>query len=66
MAAARANGAGTQPMAASSASSEALDVLPHQAICPASYRSICMVIKIASILPSFFVIVDFNHSHNRR
>ena len=39
------------------ASSEALDDL-HQAICPASYHRICMAIKIASDLPTFFVVVN--------
>jgi hypothetical protein len=34
------------------ASSEALDVL-HWAMCPASYRRVCMAIEIASDLPSF-------------
>jgi hypothetical protein len=43
------------------ASSEAWDVF-HRAMCPASYRHIHMVIKIASNLPTFLVIVDFNHS----
>jgi hypothetical protein len=37
------------------ASSEALDVL-HRAMCPASYRRIRMAIKIASNLPSCFVV----------
>ncbi len=38
-------------------SSEALDVL-HWVMCPASYRRICMAIKIASDLPAIFVVVD--------
>jgi hypothetical protein len=37
--------------------SEAMDVL-HRAMCPASYRRICMAIKIASNLTTFFVVVD--------
>jgi hypothetical protein len=36
------------------ASSDALDVL-HQAMCPASYRRIRMVIKFASNLPAFSI-----------
>jgi hypothetical protein len=39
------------------ASSEALDVL-HRAMCPMSYRRICMAIEIANDLPAFFVVVD--------
>ena len=39
------------------ASSEALDVL-QQAMHPASYRRICMAIKIASNLPALFVVVN--------
>jgi hypothetical protein len=46
-------------------SSEAWGVL-HWEMCPTSYRRICMVIKIASDSPAFFVIVIFNRSHNRR
>jgi len=38
-------------------SSEALDML-HQAMCPASYRRVCMAIKIASDSTTFFVVVD--------
>jgi hypothetical protein len=37
--------------------SEALDVL-HRAMCPASYRHICMAIEIASNSPTFFVVVN--------
>jgi hypothetical protein len=37
--------------------SEALDVL-HRVMCPALYRRICMAIKIASNLPSFFIVVN--------
>jgi hypothetical protein len=37
--------------------SEALDVL-HRAMCPASYRHICMAIEIASNSPTFLVVVD--------
>jgi hypothetical protein len=40
------------------ASNEALDVL-HQAMCPASYRHIRMVIKITSNLLAFFVSSSF-------
>jgi len=39
------------------ASSEAPDVL-HQAMRPALYRRICMAIKTASNLLTFFVVVD--------
>jgi hypothetical protein len=40
------------------ASSEALDVI-HRAMCPASYRRICMAIEIASETPiTFFIVVD--------
>jgi hypothetical protein len=44
-------------MAASSALSEALDVL-HQAMHPTLYHRIPMAIKIASDSPAFFVVVD--------
>jgi hypothetical protein len=40
------------------ASSEAPDVF-HRAMCPASYRCICMAIEIASDSPEFFVIADY-------
>ena len=46
------------------ASSEALDVL-HRMMHPALYSRICMAIKIASILPAFFVMVNFIVGHNR-
>ena len=46
------------------ASSEALDVL-HWMMHPALYRRICMKIQIASVLPAFFVIVNFIVGHNR-
>jgi hypothetical protein len=47
------------------ASSKAWDVL-HQAMCPASYRCICMAIEIASNLPAFFFFVsNFIVGHNR-
>jgi len=39
------------------ASWEALDVL-HQGMRPASYRRICMAIKIACNFPAFVVVVD--------
>jgi hypothetical protein len=39
------------------ASSEAQDVLCW-AMCPASYRCICMVIEITSTFPAFFIFVD--------
>ncbi len=47
-------GAGTRPMAASSGSSEALDVL-HRAMHPESYRCIVMATKIVVDLPAFCV-----------
>jgi hypothetical protein len=34
-----------------------MDVL-HRAMHPASYRRICMAIKIASDLPAFFVVIN--------
>jgi hypothetical protein len=46
------------------ASSKARDVL-HRAMLSALYQSICMVIKIASNLPAFFVVVNFIVGHNR-
>jgi hypothetical protein len=45
------------------ASSEALDVL-HRVMHPASYCRICMVIKIASNLPAFCVVVNIIVGHN--
>jgi hypothetical protein len=45
------------------ASSKAWDVL-HWAMRPASYHCICMANKIASNLPSFFVVVNFIIGHN--
>jgi hypothetical protein len=39
------------------ASSESLDVL-YQAMCPASYRRVCMAIKIARDSTTLFVVVD--------
>jgi hypothetical protein len=47
------------------ASSEALDKL-HQAMCPALYHRICMVIKIPRNSPAFFAIVDYLFAHNLR
>jgi hypothetical protein len=38
-------------------SGEALNVL-HRAMRPASYRRICMAIKIAINSPAFFVVID--------
>ena len=43
--------------------SEAWDVL-HRAMRLASYRHICMVIKFASDLPAYFVVVNFDRSNN--
>jgi hypothetical protein len=39
------------------ASSEALDVL-YSAMCPTSYRRVCMAIEITSNLPTFFGVID--------
>jgi hypothetical protein len=47
------------------ASSEAQDVL-HQAMHPASYRRIRMVIEITSTFPAFFVVVDSVVANNLR
>jgi hypothetical protein len=44
------------------ASHEATDVL-HWAMCPALHRRIRMVIEIASVLLSFFVIADYLFAH---
>jgi hypothetical protein len=44
--------------------SEALDVL-HQVMRPASYRCICMAIKIASDLPTFSRCCQFVVAHNQ-
>jgi hypothetical protein len=46
------------------ASRKAFDVL-YWAMHPALYRHICMVIKITSNLPAFFVAPDFVVGHNR-
>jgi hypothetical protein len=46
------------------ASIEALDLL-YWAMHPTSYCHICMAIKIASDLPTFFDVVDFVVGHNR-
>jgi hypothetical protein len=45
------------------ASIEALDVR-HRAMCPASYRHVCVAIELASDLPSFFVVTNFIVTHN--
>jgi hypothetical protein len=47
------------------ASSEALDVR-YWEMRPALYRRICMVIKIASNLSAFFVVIDIIVGHNLR
>jgi hypothetical protein len=46
------------------ASSKTRDVL-HWAMCLASYRRICMVIKIDSNFTALFVVIDFLFAHNR-
>jgi hypothetical protein len=45
--------------------SETQDVL-HRVIHPTLYRRTRMVTNIASNLPVFFVVVNFDYSHNRR
>jgi hypothetical protein len=45
--------------------SEARDVL-HQAVCPALYRHIRMVIKITSTFPAFFFVVNSVVANNLR
>jgi hypothetical protein len=47
------------------ASSEAWDV-HHRAMFPALHRHICVSIKMASILPAFFVVVDLIVGHSHR
>jgi hypothetical protein len=42
-----------------------LRVVLHRMMHPALYRRIRMAIKIASVLPAFFVIVNFIAGHNR-
>ncbi len=41
-------------------------IYPIEQFALALYRSICIVTEIASDLHAFFVIVNFDHCHNRR